>query len=368
MKIKILFFLCIIVLSAILLLRMNPFKPANPPWPGVLNMTRELQIIGWIPFWDQDNAFSSFKQHAEAFDYISVFWFKIDEEGRLEAYDESKIDTELISYAQSKGVKVIALIANLSEDGQDNWDYRRADKVINTADTRSQHIQAIIELAETYNFDGIDIDYENLKAYQRENFSLFIEELADSLHQNNKLLGVAIHPKTGEFKPEEDYGAHAQDTARISAAADHLYYMTYLQHTIHSPSPGPPGSIQWIQKIMNYAVDFNKVPKEKIFMGIGLFGVSWKENEDGSFSGEHSDLSFSYISDEVSKYGIEPVWDNSSSTPSVTITDENGIHIIWFENAYSIRQKITLARELGVGGLAFWRLGGEDQAVWNLLK
>ncbi|HEV3364895.1 MAG TPA: peptidoglycan hydrolase, partial [Acidimicrobiia bacterium] len=40
---------------------------------------------------------------------------------------------------------------------------------------------------------------------------------------------------------------------------------------------------------------------------------------------------------------------------------------VWFENARSAEAKIRLARDSGVHRLYFWRLGGEDPAVWDEL-
>lgn len=43
-------------------------------------------------------------------------------------------------------------------------------------------------------------------------------------------------------------------------------------------------------------------------------------------------------------------------------------YIVWFEDVRSVVERVELAVELGVRGVAFWRLGGEDEGVWDKLR
>jgi len=43
-------------------------------------------------------------------------------------------------------------------------------------------------------------------------------------------------------------------------------------------------------------------------------------------------------------------------------------HEVWFEDARSLRSKIQLAWELGIKGVALWRLGMEDPNIWPMLR
>jgi spore germination protein len=315
-----------------------------------------LKVLGWIPFWDQEKASASFLANADKFNFISVFWYELDKNGRIQPYDASKIDKTLIAKAHAKNVKVLALIANLSEG--DNWDSQRVNKVISSEKARSQHIQKLVALTEENNFDGIDIDYEALRSYQKDDFSLFIDELAYALHKKGKVLGVAIHPKTAEDKPEEDNGSHAQDLARISDAADQLYFMTYLENGISS-QPGPLATPDWIVSIINYALGPGKVDPRKAYLGIGLTGAEWKKNMHDGYKGSRDDITFDEIYAHVQKAGLHVKWQDESPY----VEDKTGV--IWFENSISTAERLKLAQALGVRGVAFWRLGGEDGAMWQ---
>jgi len=69
------------------------------------------------------------------------------------------------------------------------------------------------------------------------------------------------------------------------------------------------------------------------------------------------------------KYGKEIIFDEETQTPYFAYTDEDGNeHEVWFENAQSIKAKIDLANELGIKGIALWRLGMEDESMWNMIR
>lgn len=324
------------------------------------------KTIGWIPFWDEEAAKTSFQNHASDLTYVSVFWYKITPDGHVSLYNSAFEDDTIISFAHEHHVKIFALVANMADYSEGGaWDSTRVDKVIGTEEDRQSHIQEILALVKSKGFDGVDIDYENLRDDQKNNFSLFIEELTQAAHKNNILVGVAILPKTSETNPDEQNGSHAQDLVRLGSSVDQLYFMTYLEHGVFS-DPGPPASPQWIQQIIEYALSLG-VPAQKIYMGVGLMGISWRA-DPGGITGDNSDLTFSEIQDITQNMRITPEWNEVSQTPHFTFTDSNGTHIIWFENNQSVLTRLQLARNLHVGGIAFWRLGGEDPAIWDSLE
>lgn len=326
-----------------------------------------LKVMGWIPFWDQEEAFNSFSLHADLFDSIGVFWYSCSPDGTVAVYHNAVVDPNIISFAHKNNVKVYATVANLADNtNTETWDKDCVTAIISSKEKRDEHIAHLTDLVVKNNFDGLAIDYESLPTSQKDNFSEFIELLAQRLHQKGKLLGVTIHAKTSENNPNEDNGSHAQDLQRIAQASDSLYYMTYLEHGVFS-NPGPPGSIGWIKQVLHYSVDTLHLPKEKVYLGIGLMGVTWKQQQNGSFQGESNDNTFKNILAVAQMQNISPSWDSNSETPFFFYED-NGKHVVWFENSQSVGTRVDHAKSLGVGGVALWRLGGEDQGIWSELK
>jgi len=47
---------------------------------------------------------------------------------------------------------------------------------------------------------------------------------------------------------------------------------------------------------------------------------------------------------------------------------KNGVrHQVWFENRYSLAIKLGMVKNYNIGGIAFWRMGFEDDSFWETL-
>jgi spore germination protein YaaH len=68
-------------------------------------------------------------------------------------------------------------------------------------------------------------------------------------------------------------------------------------------------------------------------------------------------------------------WDSQSHNPYLTYTTEDGEYYkLWYEDAQSVADKLTLARMFGITGVSVWRLGVipdyddiENYNVWSVL-
>lgn len=323
------------------------------------------KALGWVPFWDQERALESFSRNTDIVKYLSMFWYFLTPDGQVATYDGVDEDKALIADAQSKGATVLALIANSPDNGSNEWDASRVRDTITDAESRQGHIEDLIRLTTEFGFDGINIDYEALDRSDRRIFSTFIEELAIALHGEGKILAVALHPKTAEYRPSEDNGSHAQDWKHIARYADQLHFMTYGEH-VGSDDPGPVASLGWIEEVIKYALEEQDVPKEKFFLGVPLYAEAWKVTTDGNSVGLNQELTYADIEREIIEYDADVQWDDASDSPFIEIdrgNDEKTVY--WFENQRSVNRKLALMRHYGLSNLAFWRLGGEDSGVWD---
>jgi spore germination protein YaaH len=287
-------------------------------------------------------------------------------------------------------VKTLALVANSPDDaapawheltaralGQllpgktgTEWDGNRVGRTIREDASRARHIADLVALAETNGFDGINIDYEELGRDDREAFSRFIQELGAALHERGKILAVGLHPKTSEGDPRETNGSEAQDWNAIEPAADQLHFITYGEY-VPRLEPGPTGPIAspgWIHAVMDYALNVRKLPREKIFIGVGLYAESWYRVGARRYVGEGLELTYEDILTLEQSFKGERHWHEESASPYLSYRDPEGYwRVVWFEDARSVREKLRLRSELGICNVGVWRLGGEDPAVWSEL-
>lgn len=319
------------------------------------------KALGWIPFWDQERAFSSFQKNSAAFSHISLFWYLLRSDGSVKKYIYAVENKNIIKYAHSRNVKVLALVANLpDEDEGGDWDSSRVDKVIGNSTARKKHIAELVSLSKKHGFDGINIDYEAMKSYQKENFTLFIKELASTLHENGKILAVALHPKNSEENPEYSNGSQAQDWKELGKYADQLHVMTYGENW-NTSSAGPIASIPWVKSILIYAGKL--IPKEKLFAGIPLYGYDWSNTPKAN------GLTYQEVQKLIRKHNPKVLFDKNSQSKHFGYRDNNGVsHTVWFEDKDTIQAKLRLIDNLGLSKTAFWRLGGEDPRVWTTLR
>jgi spore germination protein YaaH len=328
-------------------------------------------ILGSIPYWDQESAIKSFKDNVDMIDYVSVFWYNLGPHGEIRKYVHAKEDKSLIEYAHKNNVKVFGLIANLPDDqreGYGDWDSKRVTHILKLADHREAHINDLVKLALRMNFDGLLIDYEALPKKHRNIYTLFIKELAKALHSKNKLLAVAIHPKTSKYNPREDNGSHAQDWSQIKQYADQLHFMTYGEHT-SATQPGPVATPIWIKRVYNYAVNKRKLPRDKLYVGVPLYGEIWAQQNTGKYKGLHIDMTYEDVKSTREKYNGADLWSDTFSSPQLIYTNNEGRkHIIWYENKNSFNAKRLVWEEFGLCNLAIWRLGKEDSRVWPILR
>lgn len=335
-------------------------RAARDPLPFDVGTPRAAhQIAGWIPYWDHDAAVATFKRHTDLFDTVVVFWYALRNDGSVGPYPYAHVDSSLIVYAHEHGVRVLALIANLpTEDEGGDWDAKRVERAIATKAARRQHVADIMALLRQHSFDGVNIDYEALRSDQRRNFSRFIKELSKALHTEGKLLGVSLHPKLQEDDSAYANGSQAQDWRTLARSVDHLYVMTYEEHW-ETSDPGPIASVPWMESILAYAA--SQIPPEKLFAGLPLYGYDWGGGERAR------GLTHEAVLTLQSTYKPEVMWNEDVQSWHFAYEADGVTHTVWFEDGRSVQAKLDLLERLGVANIALWRLGGEDEKVWDVI-
>src|SRR3989344_3155049 len=319
---------------------------------------KPVLIRGSIPYWEQEKAFLSFSQNAGKFDYISLYWYYLGADGTIKKYRGAKEDQNIIKFAHDNNVKAGAIVTNLLDDEDLGWNSERVETWIKNDTAIEAHVNSIGEKLKSAGFDGVIVDYEVVDKNQKENFSKFIKELSGQMHKEGKFVTVALHPKTGQNKKGEEIGQF-QDWKEISKYADQLSIMGYSEHGDEGEA-GPIASVGWVESIVNYALSLD-VPREKLFLGIPLYGYRWQIGSDVNAEG----LTFAQVEKIINTNQIEVQWDETFKSPYFEYEKAGNHYVVWFENAGSVSEKMTLADKKGLGGVNFWRLGDEDPQIWQ---
>ncbi len=318
------------------------------------------RVATWMPTsWDAERARASWSAHRAQIQELSPVWYQAaySGDGSIVPY-AGACDAALVAEAHANHTLVLPLINNSYDGG---FDPAPVSAIIHDPARRAVHVTALVNEVLACGYDGIDLDYESLNGEaDREAFSLFVEQLAAALHAQGKLLAVTVHPKTAE--PGTWDGPQAQDWARLGAAADRLRIMTYGYHWSGS-EPGPLAPVFWMDDVAAFAV--RQVNPSRVYLGLHFYGLDWA-------NGTASGVTWERVQELLVASGAVRQWSGESGGAVIAepwfVYDDGGTeHEIWYADGESIAARLSLVRQYGLGGVAVWRLGGEDPANWQAI-
>ena len=211
-------------------------------------------------------------------------------------------------------------------------------------------------------YPGLSLDIENLPDDADTAYLSFIQELYADMHPRNLRLYVNLPAST-------------QDASLklISANSDGIVLMNYDEHEIEG-EPGPVASQEWFAG--NLTRVMKVVPKEKLICALGNYGYDWTLSIPDPKSHRHSQpkvidtevLSVSDAWQSASDADVELNLDSDSLNPHFEYIDEdlNQRHVVWFLDGVTVLNELRAARGLGLQTFALWRLGEEDNSLWNV--
>lgn len=315
------------------------------------------RVSGNLVFWDQSRGFDAIVANADVFSEISPFWYRVEGDGRVVPYRTASgstyEDPAILSFLRTRGILVIPTVANIL-DGV--WDGAAVSRILADPLLTAFNIGQLVDLAVGRGYDGIDLDYEDLRATDRGAYTSFVQQLAAALHARGKLLTVNVYAKTAE--PGTWEGPRAQDWWAIGQAADQVRVMTYEYSWSTSP-PGPIAPVGWVADVMAFARSM--IPAGKIMQGVPFYGYDWVGQQG-------TPLVWLEAMALAGQHGATVNWDGASASPWFQYTAKSTRHTVWFENAASVNAKLQVANAYDVGGVTLWRLAGEDPANWDAIR
>lgn len=305
-------------------------------------------ISAWLPDSFSGVNRQSFEANADILDEISPFWYTTNARGDI-LRDGGARDQTLVELAHSKNVLVIPTIHNVLATDP-------VPALLRNPERRAQHIRNIVDEVLDNNYDGIDIDYEMLSSSLRDDYTAFMVDLSEALHQHGKLLTVAVHAKTS------DYGGLGgfQDWKVLGQVVDRLRIMTYDFHW-RGGGPGPVAPIYWVQQVAEYAKTV--VDPAKVVIGVPFYGYNWPPG--GTAVAQTWDAIDELI--RTRRLTVNLAERDANGPIQENWITYNG-RIAWFATSRSLDAKLALVQEMDLAGIAIWRLGGEDPDNWRVIR
>ncbi|MBP5165890.1 MAG: S-layer homology domain-containing protein [Oscillospiraceae bacterium] len=287
-------------------------------------------------------------------DEVSPPWFEINSDGtlRLNAPDEAFIDR-----MHASGIRVVPFLSN-------HWDRSLGRKALANAEDFAAVLASEVE---KYGLDGVNVDIENLTEADRDSLTFFAASLRRSLGPDKVLaVAAAADPEGWETGWQGSY-----DYAGLALYADYIMIMAYDEH-YQGGEPGPVAGIGFVERSVLYALE--RVPAEKLVLGIPFYGRCWKNGEAGdgrgiSLTGAERLMSacecrVEYDAREESVKAEIDVKPDDALSRSLKNTLAPGSYTLWCENERSIRAKLSLAKRYSLAGVGSWSLGQEPAELW----
>lgn len=295
-------------------------------------------------------------KNAKLLNEVAFFWYSFDATGKV--VPSGKVDLKIKEMAQKNGSKAYALVHNMNLTGTVGFDANLAHRVLSNPAIRANLVTNLVNLTTKDGWDGISVDVEKTPPGDRNNFSAFVTELSTALKAKDKVLNISIPAKFVDYP--SDLWSGAYDYAAIGKAADQIILMTYDEHGLGT-TQGPIASQGWVDRVITYAV--GKISKDKIVMGLPVYSFDWGSNKP--LIPDY--LSYIQTVDRAKKNGVEILNDPSAKVPQFIYTANGVRHEVFFENAGSLKIKMDYALKHKLHGVAIWRLGMEDPAIWDSL-
>jgi spore germination protein YaaH len=317
---------------------------------------KDFSIAVWMPGQDIEEAQGSLENNLDLFDQVSPFEYKVEEDGKISRVTQVLSD-DLKAKLKDKSIKIIPTITNNSDEND------KASKILSDENKRKEHLNAIMSEVEEQNYDGIDLDYENLKEEVKNDFSQFVRELSENLHTKGKILSLTFQAKTSDF--EMWRGTGALDFEELGKAADQVRIMLY-DFSRPNTKAGSVSPIRWVSQAIDYAK--SKVSKEKIIAGLPNYAYKWcleKKNDECRNKG----LVYEGVKNIIEKYKPQVEWNETTKTPWFLYEDEEqNKFAVNFENYQSLEEKLRVVKEKEIGGIVIWRLGNEDPDNFKIIR
>ena len=205
-------------------------------------------------------------------------------------------------------------------------------------------------LAAARNFDGLQINFEEIPARAGEPYFTFLQELRAGLG-DGKMLSVALQARSRKLEND------VYDYEKIASTVDRILVMGYDEHW-SSSAPGPIASMPWSRRVAAHSM--NVLGSEKLVMGLPFYGRGW------SSPSHHQAYIFSGIERIIMENDITEI-QRDNGVPNFEYKPLVSVKV-YYEDAYSLSARMEMYRSMGVSAIGFWRLGQETQDIWKLLK
>ena len=275
---------------------------------------------------------------------ISPTWFALnDNVGNFTNIASSTY----VKTAHDKGIQVWALVEDITYD-VDTYE------ILANSDNRTHLIEGLISAAVDYDLDGLNIDLEGIRQSDGAHFVQFLRELSIRCREEGIILSVDNYPP--------NQGNKYYDYKEQGIVADYVVLMNYDEHWGGSGEPGSTSSQPFVEESIESILKY--VDASKVINALPFYTRLWKTS-DGKVT--DNAIIMKAIDANVSQLGMIIDADEVTGQKYAKADIKGVIYEMWIEDYASIENKLKTVSEKDLAGIAAWRLGYENQEIWELI-
>lgn len=281
---------------------------------------------------------------ASGVNVLAPTWYSVtDSSGSMSCYASAG----LVNKMHQRGTDVWALVS----DFDTNVDFAA---LYSSKKARTNMVNTLINDAEKYGFDGINLDFENIKSAYAKDYLQFVRELSIACERKGLVLS------TDNYKPEAYNRCY--NLKEQSRFVDYVIVMAYDEHYAGTDA-GSVASLPFVKEAVEATVQL--VGKEHVIAGIPFYTRIWTTTDGNTTSRA---VGMQAAVDQLNSDGQVALWNDDCGQYVASYTVGNSTRQIWFEEEKSIEVKMQIIQENNVAGVAGWKLGLEKSSVWSVIS
>lgn len=294
----------------------------------------------WNAYWNLDGVEAQIEEMASDIQNVSYFAAYFDKDDNVFIPEETIAFYEQTGEAyHARGWDCYLTIVNDQILADGSSALKSTDllyRLLSDEETYQAHAEEIIALTRQYGYDGLEIDYENIRKDETlwGYFTPFIEYLYERCEEESLTLRVIIETN---IEPE-----------KIDWVEGPVYVvMCYNLYGGHS-EPGPKADRNFLDEIMG---KMSYVPGP-VDYALANGGFDWGDD------GKVSNITTQKAEQLLAEFGGTVQRDDKSKAKYFTYTDENGMgHEVWYADDETMQAWMAWISAGGNHQFSIWRLG-----------
>jgi len=307
--------------------------------------------VGFYVSWDESSR-QSLADHVDQLDVVSPQWVALaSSQGALSITSDPQ--ARAIMASAKKPPSILPGVFNYDTAAR-AWNGPMADALLESPASRAGLVSNLVAQAQKRGYAGYVFDFENLSAAGARLYPGFVAQAR-----------AALKPIGREVWVTTPFADDSFPVKALQDVSDAVVLMAYDQHW-GGGEPGPAAAQDWFETTL--AKRMETLDPAKTVLALGAYGYDWtlKGPKNGAAA---ETILFNEATQKAHDAEAQVEMEENSLNPTFGYQDDAGLkHVVWFLDAATLFNQIKVADGFRPLGYALWRMGGEDQLDYQVLR